>query len=186
MGETGPDAESDNAVVGSFFRNPFGLFATILVVGFALIGVGMTAFGGGTPVQPPKTLTLAQYRRSVRRLGQSMCLQIKPTVNKGIHSLRQLRTGIGRLTVAVDRFRTGFYALVPPRSRSRSYFRLRSHIDGVTHAMRNANHLAATGQWGRLAWFVRSKAFRHPFRYFGPLKDDHHHLSCRTGHSHSA
>jgi hypothetical protein len=162
----------DNVGMGSFFRNPLGLFATSLAVGFALLAVGMAAFGGtsGSPYHPPKPLTLAQYRRVGARLGRSMCLQLRPIVNKKPRSLRQLRSGIGRITAIFDRFRMRLYAVVPPPSRARSFHRLRNHLDAVVYAFHRADHLAETGQWRGFVLFVRSRSFKDLFKSVGSAK----------------
>ena len=152
--------------MGSFFRNPLGVFVAILVVGFALIAAGMTATSG-SPYHAPKTLTRAQYKRELAQLGRSICLQLKPIVNKKPHSLREFATGVRRITAVFDRLRMSLAGLVPPPSRARFFYRFRYKMDRAVHAMDRANHLAQTHQWRQLVLFVRSKSFKEISRRFG-------------------
>jgi hypothetical protein len=170
--------------MGSFLRSPLGVFVAILVVGFALIAAGMTAFGGtsASPYNAAKPLTLAQFKRVNAQLGRSICLQLKPIVNKKPHSLREFTGGLRRITVVFDGLGTRLAVLVPPPSRARSFFRFRNKVDRAIPAMDRANHLAQTSQWRQLVLFVRSKSWKKIFRSFGGAKG-----KLRCGHpSHAA
>ena len=166
--------------MGSFFRKPLGVFVAILVVGFVCIGLGMTALGGtsGSPDRPPEPLTRAQFQRVGDRLGRSLCLQLKPIVNKKPHSLRQLTSGIRRISAIFDRFRIRLYALIPPPARARAFYRLRNKLDAADNAMDHADHLAETRQWRRFVLYVRSKQFKDIGRRLGPADGK---LRCGQG-----
>jgi hypothetical protein len=170
--------------MGSILRSPLGMFVAILVVGFAVIAVGMTAFGGtsSSPSYGPKPLTSAQFKREGARLSRSLCLQLKPIVNKKPHSLRGFASGLARITVVFDRFRTGFDRLVPPASHARSFYRFRNKLDGAVYEWDRANHLAATHQWGSFLRLVRSKSWKRMKRQLGGTTKGK--LSC--GHARHA
>lgn len=173
--------------MGSFFRRPLGAFATVLAVGFAVIAVGMTAFGGGAsggrgPYHSAKALTPAQFRRAGDRIGLSFCLPLKPIVNRKPRTLREFRRNIRRITAIFDGLRTKLYGLVPPSSEAASFQRLRSNFDAFDHALHRLDHLAETRQWRRFVLLARSRWFRDIARRFGPIKKGR--LRCgRAGHT---
>jgi len=155
--------------MGSFFRSPLGVFTAIMVVGLAVIAGGMKAFGGTStsPYHAPAPLTTAQFKREGAQLGRSLCVQLKPVVNKKPHSLKEFAAGIREVDAAFDRLRAGLARMVPPPSRARHFFRFRNKVDGAVSAMDHANHLAETHQWRSLVLFVRSKSFKKINKQFG-------------------
>ena len=161
--------------MGSFLRKPLGMFVAVLVVGLALLAVGMTAFGGtsgstaGSPYHPPKPLTPAQFRRAGDRIGLSLCLRLQPIVNKKPRNLREVRRGIRRIDAIFNRARTELYELVPPRSEAAAFRRLRSNLDDFDLVLHRLDHLAETGQWRRFVLLARSRQFRDIVRRFGPI-----------------
>jgi hypothetical protein len=172
MGGIESGCAPDNMVVGSFFRKPLGVFAAALVVGSALLTVGMSAFGGtsGSSYRPPTPLTPAQFRRAGERIGMSVCLQLKPIVNKKPRNLRQVARGMRGITAIFDGLRVKLYRLVPPPSAAASFQRLRRNFDALDGAFRRLDHLAATRQWRRFVLLARSKWFKDIARRFGPIK----------------
>jgi hypothetical protein len=172
MGGSGTGHVPDNVVMGSFFRKPLGLFAAIVVVGLVLIVAAMTAFGGtsGHPDYAPKPLTPAQFRQASERIGRSICLQLKPIVNKKPHTLREVASTIGRISTVFDRFTRDFDGLVPPPAAARLILRLRRNLGVLDGAVHRAAHLAETHQWRRLVLFVRSPYFKKIGKRFGPAK----------------
>jgi hypothetical protein len=160
--------------VGSFFRRPLGAFVATLVVGSAVLAVGMTAFGGtsGAPssYHAAKPLTRAQFRRAGVRIGRSICLQLRPIVNKKPRTLREFTTGIRRIDAIFNRLRTEMYGLVPPPSAAASFQGLRRNLNAFGSVLHRLDHMAQTRQWWRFVLLARSRWFRHIVRRFGPIK----------------
>jgi hypothetical protein len=174
MGGIAEGRVPENLVVGSFFRKPLGVFAATLVVGCALLAVGMAAFGGtsgtSSSYHPPTPLTPAQFRKAGERIGMSVCLQLKPIVNKKPRNLREVARGMRGITAIFDGLRMKLYGLVPPASAAASFQRLRKNFDALDGAFRRLDHLAATRQWRRFVLLARSKWFKDIARRFGPIK----------------
>jgi hypothetical protein len=161
----------DIRFVASFFRKPLVAFTAVVVVGLALIFAAMTAFGGTSATRSPATpkiLTPAQFRQAGERIGRSVCLQLKPIVNKKPHSLREVSSGMRRITAVFDRMTREINRLLPPPSAAPFIQRLRSNLDVADGAMRRAAHLAETHQWRRFVLFVRSPYFKNIGKRFGP------------------
>ena len=162
----------DNLVMGSFLRRPLGAFVATLVVGSALLAVGMTAFGGtsgGASYHAGRPLTRAQFRRAGERIGRSMCLQLKPIVNKKPRTLREFTRGIRRIDSIFNRLRTKMYGLVPPPSAAASFQRLRSNLNAFDSVLHRLDHMAETRQWRRFVLLARSRWFKHIVERFGPI-----------------
>ena len=162
----------DNVVMGSFLRRPLGVFSAALVVGAALLTVGMTAFGGtsGSSYHSPTPLTREQFRRAGERIGLSVCLQLKPIVNRKPRTLREFTRGVRRITAIFDGLQVKLYGLVPPPSMAASFQRLRNDFDALIGAVHRLDHLAETRQWRRFVLLARSKWFKDIARRFGPIK----------------
>lgn len=166
----------DNPIVGSFLRKPLGLFAATLVVGFAVMAVGMEAFGGGSggaapPPRPPVPLTKAQFKRA----GVRICLSLRPQLTWVVglpkhkpRNLREVTSDSRRLTSIVDRLTTDLNGLVPPRSVAARYQHLLRKFDTLDRALHRFNHLAETHQWRQLALLARSRWWKNLGKLFGP------------------
>ena len=181
MGGSWTGGTPDNLGMGSFLRKPLGLFAAIVVVGVVLIVAAMTAFGGtsGPPDYSPKPLTPAQFRLAGEHIGRSICLQLKPIVNKKPRSLREVATGMRRISAVFDRLTRGIDGLVPPPSVAAKILRLRRNLALLDGAIHRAAHLAETHQWRRFVLFVRSPWFKRLGRRFGPVQKG----KLRCGHA---
>jgi hypothetical protein len=166
------DCTPDMRFVASFFRKPLVAFTAVVVVGFALIFASMTAFGGTSATRSPATpkiLTPAQFRQAGERIGRSVCLQLKPILNKKPHSLREVASGMRRISAVFDRLTTAIDRLLPPPAAAPLILRLRKNLGVADGAMRRAAHLAETHQWRRFVLFVRSPYFKNIGKRFGPV-----------------
>jgi hypothetical protein len=158
--------------MGSFFRRPLGACIATLAIGFILIAVGMKATGGtsGSLSRAARPLTRAQFRRAGERIGRSICLQLKPIVNKKPRTLREFTRGIRRIDTIFSRLRAEMYGLVPPPSAATSFQRLRSNLDAFDLVLHRLDHMAQTRQWRRFVLLARSRWFKKIVRRFGPVK----------------
>jgi hypothetical protein len=158
-------------VVGSFFRNPLALFATVLVVGVALIVGGMKAFGGASsaPTSAANPLSPGQFARANEHICLSLRQELKSLVASGKpKSLRQAITYIRRGTTIFDHLRTEYYNLIPPPSDRGQFRRLLTRLNVMDVAMHRLDHLAETHQWARFVFLARSRWFKKVFRHSGP------------------
>lgn len=172
MGGSRTGLAPDNRTVASFFRKPLGVFTAVVVVGLVLILAGMSAFGGTSgPAagSTPKLLTPAQFRQAGEHIGRSICLQLKPIVNKKPHSLRDVSSGMRRISAVFDRLTRAINRLLPPPSAQAQIQHLRTNLGVADGAIRRAAHLAETHQWRRFVLFVRSPYFKRIGRRFGPV-----------------
>jgi hypothetical protein len=185
---------SPNLMMGSFFRNPLGLFTAIVVVGLILIVAGMSAFGGtssgtpggasggpaGGPYHGATPLSPAQFRRA----GVRICLSFR-SLDKAIHangkphSLRETTRFFRIYTPTFDRLTREVDELIPPPSAVRAAAtlrRLRSKLDRFDRAMDHLDHFAETGQWRQFVLLARSRSFKDLLKGFGhpkKLRDIH-------------
>jgi hypothetical protein len=168
--------------MGSFLRKPLGAFVATLVIGAALLGVGMTAFGGtsGSPYYGPKPLTPAQFRHA----GLRFCLAYRPQLlgianMKKPKNLREVAKDSRKITALTDSM-TGFLdRVLPPRSAAASYRRVLFKFHKLDHAIDRLNHLAQTRQWGQLVLLVRSKWWKNIGKLFGKPTNPKHIPPCR-------
>jgi hypothetical protein len=176
MGETGPARVPEYMVMASFFRSPLGILVAVLVVGLAVIALGMKAFGGtpgdtfgGLP-PPPTPLSRAQFKRA----GQRICLSLRPQLrwlaNNKPRKLRQLPNYIARDTSIVDRLTAELDRLVPPPSAAASFRHLRRNLGVVDRAMHRLNHLTQTHQWRRGYLLVHSRWWKKMEKRLGPYR----------------
>lgn len=168
--------------MGSLLRRPLVLFAAILLVGLAVLAIGMKATGGNPGLPNAKPLSPRQFRRA----NQHICLfvrgQLESLVARGKpRNLRQAATYLRRAVSIFDQLRTDYYGLVPPRSDAAAFRRLLRHLDVADRAMHRLNHLSETRQWRSLVLLVRSRWFRN---IFGPPQP---HMNpagmCRAPHT---
>jgi hypothetical protein len=167
----------DNLGMGSFLRRPLGAFIATLVVGSAILAVGMKAFGGtsGVPYPSAKPLTLKQFNRA----GMQMCLSLRPQLEWVIHmkkprNLREVTRDSRRLSAIADRMTADLHELIPPPSLAARYQRMVRKFDTLDHAIRRLDHLAETRQWRRFVLLVRSRWWKHIGRLFGPPRQVRH------------
>ena len=160
----------DITFVASFFRKPLVAFSAVLVAGPRpdLRGDDDIRRNNGYPSPAtPKLLTPAQFRQAGERIGRSVCLQLKPIVNKKPHSLREVSSGMRRITAVFDRL---------TRESIGSSRRLPRHLSSSACA---ATSTSPTGPCaGRPTWprrisgdvvlFVRSPYFKNIGKRFGP------------------
>src|SRR6478752_4534739 len=163
--------------MGSFFRRPLGAFVATLVVGSALLAVGLKAYGGtsGVPYPSAKPLTREQFNRA----GVQMCLSLRPQLEWVMHmkkprNLREVTTDSRWLTSITDRMTTDLHGLIPPPSLAVRYHRVLRKFDTLDHAVRRLNHLAETRQWRRFVLLIRSRWWKNIGKLFGPPRKVRH------------
>lgn len=173
---------SEMVVVGSFFRRPLGMFVAVLVVGFALLAVGMTAFGGGSggtsggPYHVAKPLSPAQFRRAGVRICLSLRSQLRWLATHKPSNLREVTRYEARATAIFDRLTREVDAVVPPPSAAAAFRRLRRNLGLADGALHRLNHLTETHQWRRAVFLIRSPWWKNIERRLGPplkLRDMH-------------
>jgi hypothetical protein len=171
--------------MASFFRSPLAVFAAIVVVGLALIAIGMKAYGGtGGAYQGPEPLSRAQFGRA----GEHICLTLrgqliwlnkhKPT------NLRTLTGYIARGTADFNALTTEIDRLLPPPSVARSYQRARAKLDMADRAMQSLDHLTQTRQWRHAIILVRSRWWRRIMTQLGGHPTSPKNMRCgRASHN---
>jgi hypothetical protein len=191
MGAWGTGPRPDNVSVGSFFRNPLGLFVAIVVVGLVLVLAAMSALGGtssaGSFHAPrPVThepLTQAQFNRAGEGICLSLRSQLKWLAHNKPRNLRQVMTYIARGTTIFDRLTGQVDRIVPPASAAASFRRLQKNLGVADRVMHRLNHLTQTHQWRQVYLLVHSRGWKTVFKRFGKpgkLRDMH---CLPTGHT---
>jgi hypothetical protein len=177
----------DNVVVASFLRKPLGLLAATLAVGLAVIGAGMTVFGGTSgsgPNPPPPNLpapvTQAQFKRAAMRICLSARALDKSIITAGKpRNLREAARYFRRFTPRFDQLTRDVDALTPPPSataEAAALRRLRGKLHRFDRALDRLDHFAETRQWRMFVLLARSPGFKHLVRQFGSsrkLRDIH-------------
>ena len=168
----------DNVFVGSFLRKPLGLFAATLVVGFAVIAVGMMALGGTsgsagpspTP-QLPAAVEKARFQHAAMHICLSSRSLVKGVIARGKpHSLREATSDFHWMTPRFDSLTREVDALVLPTAAGKTAAaleRLRRKLDQFDRALDHLDHFAETRQWRRFVLLARSPGFRRLGNQFG-------------------
>lgn len=138
-------------------RKPLGAFFATLVVGAALLGVGMTAFGGTSGNHGPTPLTQAQFVRLGTRMCVSLRQQLKAVTVARPSNLRQAARPVRRTISMFDGLLTTLYGLLPPPSADAPFRHLLGNLETADHALHRLDHLAETQQPQRAAVLVRSR-----------------------------
>jgi hypothetical protein len=169
-GGSGASRVPDNVAMGSFLRRPLGIFAAILVVGFALIALGMEVSGGTSGGSPRSAAPLspAEFQRTGERICLSLRSQLRWLAAHKPTSLRQVTRFIARGTSVFDGLTAKVDRLVPPPAAAASIRRLRTNLGVADRALHHLDHLTETHQWRRAVLLVRSRWWKNIGKRFGP------------------
>jgi hypothetical protein len=163
--------------MGWFLRRPLGLFAAIVVIGVALIALGMKAFGGtsSAPLYSATPLSPAQFSH----LGQNACVslqrQLKAATGRGPGNLTDAARSVRTVASTLDRLNLELDARIPPASEVIPFRRLLGNIRAADRALHSLDRLTGSGQWQRATLLVRSRGWQDIGKQLGP--------SARLGHT---
>lgn len=170
----------DNPIVGSFLRKPLGLFAATLLVGFAVIAVGMEAFGGGSGGVPPTSqaptaVAKARFKHAALQICLSSRSLVKGVIARGKpHSLREATRDFQWMTPRFDGLTREVDGLVVAPSAGKAAAaleRLRRKLDPFDRALDHLDHFAETRQWRRFVLLARSPGFKRLGKQFGSHRE---------------
>lgn len=146
--------------MGWLLRRPLALFAAVVVIGVAVIAVGMRAFGG-TSEYSATPLSSEEFAHLSEHACTSLRQQLRAVVDKKPRTSAEAARSVRRYAAILEGLNLGLDGRIPPPSEVAPFRHLLANIQTAERAMHRLDRLAETGQWRGATLLVRSPSWRH-------------------------